>query len=116
MRRIGLIALAVVVTLATALGVTVAVGKSPATGGAQDNSVLARTVTLHVPDLFCGGCEVAVKMAANKVAGVKDVKTDSDKRTAVVTYEPSKTDPEAIANAITKNSGFKVEVPKATRK
>ena len=116
MRRIGLIASAVVVTLAAVLGVTVAVGKSPASVDAQNNSAQTRTVTLNVPDMFCGGCEAAVKMTANTVDGVKDVKTSSDNRTAVVMYEPSKTNPEAIANAITKNSGFKVEVPKAVKK
>jgi mercuric ion binding protein len=75
-----------------------------------------QVVTLKVPDMFCGGCEVGVKVAATKVDGVKGVKTDSGKRIAEVTFDPAKTTPEAIASAITKNSGFKVEVPKTTKK
>ena len=74
-----------------------------------------QVVTLKVPDMFCGGCEVGVKVAAKKVDGVTSVKTDSDKRIADVTFDPTKTTPEAIASAITKNAGFKVEVPKVTK-
>ncbi len=75
-----------------------------------------RVVTLNVPDMDCAGCEVGIKIAAGKVNGVKDVKTNSDTRTAAVTYDASKTNPEAIARAITKSTGFKVEVPKTTEK
>lgn len=109
MRTIGL-------TL-TALVVTLAVAGLPAIAGAQKNTGgQTQVVTLKVPDMFCGGCEVAVKIAANKVAGVTDVKTSSEKRTAEVTYDPSKTNADAIASAITKNSGFQVEVPKPAKK
>lgn len=66
--------------------------------------------------MFCGGCEAAVKLTAKKIKGVTAISTDSDKRIARVTYDPGKTSPEAIAAAITKGSGFKVEAPKADRK
>lgn len=110
MRTLGVVTAVFVVALAGAalLTTTHAQNQKPDSG--------TQAVTLKVPDMFCGGCELAVKMAANKVAGVKDVKTDSDKRTAEVTYDPSKTNADAIASAITKNSGFKVEVPKAPKK
>lgn len=108
MRMIGLIASALVVTLAVA--------GLPASVHAQKNKGQTQVVTLKVPDMFCGGCEVAVKIAANKVDGVKNVKTSLEKRTAEVTYEPSKTNADAIATAITKNSGFKAEVPKKDSK
>lgn len=110
MRNIGIVTTALVVALAGAgLLTTTHAQKQKPEGSAE-------VVTLKVPDMFCGGCEVAVKMAANKVNGVKDVKTDSDKRTAEVTYDPSKTNADAIASAITKSSGFKVEVSKAAKK
>ena len=73
-------------------------------------------VTLNVPDMFCAGCEVGVKIAANKIDGVKEVKTDSDKRTADVTFDPSKTTAQAIASAITKGTGFKTEVANSGKK
>lgn len=102
--------------VASALFVTLMVAGLPASAHAQKNNSQTQVVTLKVPDMFCGGCEAAVKIAANKVDGVKDVKTSSEKRTAEVTYDPSKTNAEAIATAITKNSGFKVVVPQAAKK
>ena len=59
----------------------------------------------------CAGCEVGVRIAAGKVDGVQGVKTDSDTRTAEVTFDPSKTTAQAIASAITKGTGFDTEVP-----
>lgn len=106
MRTIGLILTALVVTLAAA-------GLPAIAGGQKNDGGQTQVVTLKVSGMVCGGCEVAVKMAANKVDGVKDVKASHEKGTAEVTYDPSKTNAEAIARAITKNSGFKVDVPKA---
>ncbi len=88
----------------------------PASVRAQKAEAQMKVVSLNVPDMFCGGCEVAVKRAAKKVDGVTDVTTNSDKRVADVRYDPAKTNAEAIAVAITKNSGFKAEAPKATGK
>jgi copper chaperone CopZ len=56
-----------------------------------------------------------VRIAASKVDGVKDVKTDSDKRTAQVTFDPTKTTAQAIAGAITKGTGFETEVPQTDK-
>ena len=100
-----------------AVALALAVSGLPGIAGTQNNDGdHTQTVALKVPDMSCGGCEVAVKMAANRVSGVKGVKTNAAKRTAEVTYDPSKTDANAIANAITKSAGFRVEVPKAAQK
>jgi copper chaperone CopZ len=101
--------------LGTILMMLVGNGLTPAAVGAQNNAPKTVTSTLRVPDMFCGGCEVAVKIAAKKVDGVMDVNTDSAKRTADVTYDPSKTNATAIAGAITKNSGLKAEVVKKAK-
>ena len=117
MRAISLIAVAVAVTA------TIAVVRSRIEGHKQDNAAQAQVaihqlevVTLSVPDMFCAGCEVGVKIAANKIDGVKEVKTDSDKRTADVTFDPSKTTAQAIASAITKGTGFKTDVANSGKK
>ncbi len=67
---------------------------------------------LKVEGMTCGGCEAAVKSAAKKVDGVKDARVSYEKSTAQVTYDPTKTTPEAIARAITEKSGFKAQAPK----
>lgn len=110
MRTIGVVTAVFVVTLAGAglLTTTLAQNQKPESS--------TQVVTLKVPDMDCGGCEIGVKIAASKVDGVKDVKTSSDTRTADVRFDPSKTNAEAIANAITKATGFKTEVPQRGKK
>jgi copper chaperone CopZ len=62
---------------------------------------------LNVAGMTCAGCEAAVRSAAKTVDGVKDVQASDDKNNADVTYDPSKTTPEAIAKVITERSGFR---------
>jgi copper chaperone CopZ len=57
-----------------------------------------------------------VSQAAKSVDGVKDCTADFKKKTAEVTYLPSKTDPAAIAKAIADKTGYKVTVPKNSKK
>ena len=111
MRVVGLIVGVLAVTL-TVVAVT-----SRGQGHKQDTPAQtqvaagrAQTVILNVPEMFCAGCEVGVKIAANKVDGVKEVKTDSDTRTVAVTFDPSKSTAQAIASAITKGTGFKTDI------
>ena len=66
-----------------------------------------KVCTLEVAGMTCAGCEAAVRNAARTVDGVKDVKASYDKRNARVTYDATKTTPEAIAKVITERSGFK---------
>lgn len=70
-----------------------------------------KVCTLKVTGMTCAGCEAAVKIAAKKVNGVKDVTVSYDKSAADVTYDPAKTTPEAIAKVITDKTGFKAEAP-----
>ncbi len=102
----------------TVLALALAVAGWGVTAQAQkkDDRQQTQICTLKVAGMTCGGCEAAVKMAAKKVDGVKDAKASHEKGTAEITYDPSKTNPEAIANAITKNSGFKAEAPQKNRK
>ncbi|MBI1873673.1 MAG: heavy-metal-associated domain-containing protein [Acidobacteria bacterium] len=67
---------------------------------------------LKVTGMTCGGCEGAVKLAAKRVDGVRSVTVSYKMGTADVTYDAAKTSPEAIAKAVTANSGFKAEVAK----
>ena len=83
-----------------------------ATPQAQVAEQAARTETcrLKVSGMTCAGCEAAVRMAAKKVDGVREVAVSHETGKAEVAYEPSKTTPSAIAKAITDGSGFKAEV------
>ena len=80
-------------------------------GGAEAVPGNVETVTLKVPKMDCAGCEIGVRIAASKVDGVKETKTDSDKRTARVVFDAARTSARAIASAIKSSTGFEVEVP-----
>jgi mercuric ion binding protein len=64
-----------------------------------------KTVTLDVKNMTCEVCPITVKKALEKVAGVSDAKIDFDKKTATVTFDPDKVQPEALTKATT-NAGY----------
>ena len=74
--------------------------------------------TLTIKGMTCGGCVGAVKIQLKRTEGVSAFDVSYEKAEAVVTYDPSKTDPKKIAESVSK-TGFEasvktpVEVPKA---
>lgn len=65
----------------------------------------AKTVTLEVQNMSCSLCTVTVRKSLEKVAGVSAVKVSYEKKTATVTYDTSKSAPEALTQATT-NAGY----------
>jgi copper chaperone CopZ len=53
--------------------------------------------------------------AAKSVNGVKDCRASYKTGTAEVTFDPSKTTPEAIAKVISEKTGYKATAPKKPR-
>ena len=89
--------------LAAALMVSVvAVVPHETVQAAQDTA--AKTVTLDVK-MFCGSCPYIVRKSLEAVPGVAEAKTDYDTQTATVTFDPRKTDVQALTQA-TANAGF----------
>ena len=70
-----------------------------------------QTAVLDVQNMTCGLCPVTVKKSLEKVAGVSAVQVDFDKKTATVTYDPDKAQPEALTKATT-NAGYPSAVQK----
>jgi copper chaperone CopZ len=66
--------------------------------------------TLKVEKMACSACAAKVEKEALKIEGVKAAKVSQPKGTADITFDASKTNPEAIATAITKKTGFKAKV------
>lgn len=81
-----------------------------AQSSAAPGKAVMRVATLNVSGMTCAGCEAAVKIAAKRVDGVKDVTVSYSKTAADVTYDPAKTTPAAIAKVITDKTGYKTEV------
>ena len=68
--------------------------------------------TVKITGMTCSGCEAAVKIAAKQIDGVIAASASYAKGTAEVTYDSSKTSPEAIAKAIAVKTGYKTTVAK----
>jgi len=105
--------LAVVVAMLAPTITRAAAEQQPAQSAKQPAT---QTCTLKVSGMTCASCDVAVRLAAKSVSGVKTVNLDYPKAKAEVAYDPSKTNPQAIADAITKASGFKAEPVKPAQK
>ncbi|MEW6752587.1 MAG: cation transporter [Candidatus Latescibacterota bacterium] len=72
--------------------------------GAPDSTALAQT-TFDVQGMTCASCNVAVKLAAERVPGVHRARASHGEQRAWVTYDPARTSAAAIAAAIT-NAGY----------
>ena len=55
-----------------------------------------KTVTLDVQNMTCGLCPITVKKSLEKVSGVSDVQVNFDQKTATVTYDPDKAQPDPL--------------------
>lgn len=65
----------------------------------------ARTATLDVTKMDCAVCPITVRKALEKVPGVESARVDFKTRTAVVSFDPTRTSPEALTKA-TADAGF----------
>ena len=99
------------------LAVTLALAAATWTSQAQkvNEQVQTAQVTFKIEGMTCAGCEAGVKLAATAISGVQDAKASFKNGTADITFDPTKTTPDAIAKAITERTGFKT-VPQSPSK
>ena len=64
-----------------------------------------KTVTLAVKNMYCTACPHTVKASLQAVPGVKAVTVSYKDKTAMVTYDDTRTDVEALTAATT-NAGY----------
>ncbi len=76
--------------------------------GTLQTSAGDKSVEIHTSGMTCTGCESTIKSKVKKVDGVKDVMADHNTGTVKASYDPGKTNPDAIKNAIT-DAGYNVE-------
>lgn len=62
-----------------------------------------------IEGMTCGSCNIAVKMAAEKVDGVSKAGASHETKQAWAAYDPAKTNPKVIAAAITA-AGYRATV------
>lgn len=66
------------------------------------------TTIFKVEGMTCGGCEVGVRLAVKKLAGVETVTASYDEGRAEVAYDPEEVTPEEIEAAI-ESLGYEAE-------
>ena len=79
---------------------------------ATAESIPAEQVTLPVEGMTCGACAVSVKMALNKLDGIRRAKVDVENGEAVITYTEGKVTLEQMIQAIN-STGFTARKPSA---
>lgn len=78
---------------------------------ASSVALAVKTVTLSVPDMSCSTCPIQVKKALSRVPGVSEASASLETKQAIVTYDESKTNVEALMKA-TADIGFPSTVKK----
>jgi len=74
-----------------------------------------KTLKLKITGMTCAGCSNHISTALKNVDGVIEHSAEYPGDLATVTYDPSKTSPEAIIKVIEK-TGYKAEIIKETQK
>ncbi len=69
------------------------------------------TVTFDVEGMTCESCEMGIKSVLNRTSGVEGAKVSYAEKKAVVQYDPKKTSPEKLRDAINK-TGYSAEEKK----
>ena len=64
-----------------------------------------RTITLAVENMGCAACPFVVRKSLQAAPGVANVAVSYEGKTAIVTYDDSKTDLNALTSATT-NAGY----------
>jgi len=64
-----------------------------------------KTVALSVPGMTCAACPITVKRALSNVDGVRKAEVSFENREAVVTFDDTKTNVEALTKA-TAGAGY----------
>ncbi len=72
-----------------------------------------KTVTFEVNGWTCGSCAGATRIALKKLDGISDVKTDSEKKEALVTYDDSRVTTDQMMKAIA-GLGYRASVKGGT--
>lgn len=83
---------------------------APASVQTQVTNGLNRVV-IPVEGMSCATCEIAVRHALRRVDGVKSTQVSAASSSAMVDYEPAKTNPKELVAAIN-STGYRSSLPK----
>ena len=64
-----------------------------------------QTVTLDMQNMTCTLCQFTIKKSLENITGVQQVAVDYDSKTAIINFDPKKTNSEILIKATT-NAGY----------
>src|SRR5262249_20097407 len=70
----------------------------------------AKTATLGIEGMTCGGCAASVKIVLKKLDGVSSAAVSFGEKRATVTYDPAKVTPQQMADTINAKLPYKAKV------
>ena len=76
----------------------------------------SKVCSVKVTGMVCGACAKTVEKAAKKIEGVRDANVSQPRGSASITYDPTKTTPEAIVMAISAKTPFNAEISRSETK
>ncbi len=79
---------------------------------ADTNKGSLETVVLDIPSMHCASCPLMVKKTLEKIPGVKEVTADINTKTARVSYDSRKTNPEDFIEALKNDIGYQATIHK----
>jgi len=88
---------------------TLGCGCDTSAPSAEVLAAASQTATFKVEGMTCAACSVTIRTAVGKLDGIGTVAVDVPAGTATVAFDPDKTTPSAIADAIT-GSGYTATV------
>ncbi len=105
MKRIFIIITAIAVIGVSGVMTLTTLATAYADNEAAQAQVGVQTTTFAIEKMTCAACPITVKMAMERIDGVKSVKVDFDAKTATVVFDPSIATPDQIGEAST-NAGY----------
>lgn len=75
----------------------------------EERQTNSQTVTLDVQNMTCAMCQVTIKKALQKVDDVQTATTNYDAKTTIISFDPRKTNVNALIKATT-DAGYPATV------
>ena len=91
-------------------------GLSSAAGAQSTTKQPSQTSTLKVSRMACGACAASVEGVLKRVDGVSAAAVSQPKGTAEITFDPAKTNAQALVKAINEKTAFKAELMSSHQK
>jgi mercuric ion binding protein len=81
-------------------------GRNPSAPGANSGRQTVRTARLSVSGLITAGDADSIHTALARVSGVRDVQVSVEEALVTVIYDPAKTTPQALVDAVSRAPGL----------